>query len=116
MNLGAEKCEACRADSPRAEATERDELLGHIEGWQVIVVDGVEQLHRQYTFKDFAAALRFTNAVGAIAEQEDHHPTILTQWGSVDVSWWTHTIRGLHRNDFIMAARCDDQFGVISGR
>ena len=57
--------------------------------------------------EDFAEALEFTNDVGAIAEEEGHHPAILTEWGRVTVTWWTHKIRGLHRNDFIMAAKTD---------
>ena len=69
--------------------------------------DGVTQLQRQYKFKSFKSALEFTNKLGAIAELEDHHPAILTEWGSVTVTWWTHTINGLHHNDFIMAAKTD---------
>ncbi|MEP0825876.1 MAG: 4a-hydroxytetrahydrobiopterin dehydratase, partial [Nitrososphaera sp.] len=62
---------------------------------------------KSFAFKDFAEALAFTNRVGAIAEQEGHHPDILTEWGKVTVSWWTHKIKGLHKNDFIMAAKTD---------
>ena len=63
------------------------------------------------TFPVFASALAFTNQVGALAEAEGHHPAILTEWGRVTVSWWTHAIRGLHRNDFIMAAKTDALLG-----
>ena len=69
--------------------------------------DGIRRLERVFRLKDFAQALAFTNKVGAIAEAEGHHPALLTQWGSVTVTWWTHKIRGLHRNDFIMAAKTD---------
>jgi len=72
----------------------------------------VSMLSRQYRFDDFSRALEFTNQVAALAEAEDHHPRIVTEWGAVQVSWWTHTVRGLHYNDFIMAARCD---GVYKG-
>ena len=58
-------------------------------------------------FADFAAALDFTNRIGALAESEDHHPAILTEWGRVTIGWWTHVVGGLHRNDFIMAAQTD---------
>ncbi|HSE95394.1 MAG TPA: 4a-hydroxytetrahydrobiopterin dehydratase, partial [Methylomirabilota bacterium] len=58
-------------------------------------------------FPTFVAALDFTNRVGALAEAEGHHPALLTEWGRVTVSWWTHAIRGLHRNDFVMAAKTD---------
>jgi 4a-hydroxytetrahydrobiopterin dehydratase len=69
--------------------------------------DGIPRLERVFKFKNFAQALAFTNQVGALAEAEDHHPAILTEWGKVTVSWWTHKIKGLHQNDFIMAARTD---------
>ena len=69
--------------------------------------DGVKRLERVFTFPDFAGALAFTNRVGAIAEAAGHHPALLTEWGRVTVGWWTHAIGGLHRNDFIMAARTE---------
>ena len=86
------------------------ELLESLPDWEIRAEAGVLMLHRQYQFDDFADALAFTNQVAALAEAEDHHPRIVTEWGSVQVSWWTHTVRGLHRNDFIMAARCEDRF------
>ena len=64
-------------------------------------------LERLFHFPSFADALAFTNRVGAIAEDEGHHPALLTEWGQVTVTWWTHKIRGLHRNDFIMAAKTE---------
>ena len=67
----------------------------------------MRRLERAFTFSDFAAALAFTNRVGAAAEAEGHHPALLTEWGRVTVTWWTHAIRGLHRNDFVMAAKTD---------
>ena len=73
--------------------------------WWIIEQDGVPRLQRVFTFKDFAAALAFTNEVGRIAEEAQHHPLIVTEWGRVTVQWWTHSIGGLHRNDFILAAR-----------
>lgn len=73
--------------------------------WWIIEQDGVPRLQRVFTFKDFASALAFTNEVGRIAEEAQHHPLIVTEWGRVTVQWWTHSIGGLHRNDFILAAR-----------
>jgi 4a-hydroxytetrahydrobiopterin dehydratase len=70
--------------------------------------DGIKRLERSFLFDDFAQALAFTNKVGQIAEEEGHHPDILTEWGRVTVSWWTHKIGGLHKNDFIMAAKTDN--------
>ena len=78
-----------------------------IPDWQIVERDGIRRLERVFRLKDFAQALAFTKKVGAIAEAEGHHPALLTQWGSVTVTWWTHKIRGLHRNDFIMAAKTD---------
>ena len=82
-------------------------LLREIPAWRVVERDGVRRLERVVTFPDFATALAFTNRVGAAAESEGHHPALLTEWGRVTVTWWTHAIGGLHRNDFIMAARTD---------
>jgi 4a-hydroxytetrahydrobiopterin dehydratase len=84
--------------------------LPQVPEWQVVEVDGVNRLVRLYKFKNFRQALDFTAKVGELAEQQDHHPLIQTEWGRVTVSWWTHKIKGLHRNDFIMAARTDELY------
>ena len=70
-------------------------------------VDGEPHLERTYKFPDFKTALAFTLAVGNAAEEEGHHPALLTEWGKVKVAWWTHAIHGLHQNDFVMAAKTD---------
>jgi 4a-hydroxytetrahydrobiopterin dehydratase len=103
--LARMKCVACRRDAPRVTAEEVAELLPQIPEWEMVERDGIERLERVFKFRDFAEALEFTNKVGELAEQEGHHPAILTEWGRVTVSWWTHKIKGLHRNDFIMAAK-----------
>ena len=108
--LAKMKCEACRKDAPRLTAEETAALLGQVSGWQVVEREGIPRLERVFEFTDFAGALAFTNSVGAIAEEEDHHPALLTEWGRVTVGWWTHKIKGLHRNDFIMAAKTDRTF------
>jgi 4a-hydroxytetrahydrobiopterin dehydratase len=72
--------------------------------------DHIKRLQRAFKFKNFAEALQFTNQVGALAEEEGHHPALLTEWGKVTVTWWTHKIKGLHRNDFIMAAKTDELY------
>ncbi len=100
-------CEACRSGSPKVTEAEMNEYLPQIPGWQVRAYEGVEHLERTFPFKDFVSALAFTNRVGALAEQEGHHPALLTEWGKVQVAWWTHAIGGLHRNDLIMAAKTD---------
>jgi|SRR5579885_415453 4a-hydroxytetrahydrobiopterin dehydratase len=109
--LVKEKCVACRRDSPRVTEAEMKELSAEIPGWSVVERDGVPRLEKVFRFPNFAAALDFTNRVGAIAEAQGHHPALLTEWGRVTVWWWTHKIRGLHRNDFIMAARTDEIAG-----
>jgi 4a-hydroxytetrahydrobiopterin dehydratase len=78
-----------------------------IQDWALIERDGIQRLERVFRFANFAEALAFTSRVGALAEEEDHHPAILTKWSRATVTLWTHKIRGLHRNDFIMAAKID---------
>jgi 4a-hydroxytetrahydrobiopterin dehydratase len=105
--LTAEKCVACRPDAPPISEAERHELQREVPDWRLVEREGVRRLERVFAFPDFATALVFTNQVGAIAEAEGHHPALLTEWGRVTVTWWTHAIKGLHRNDFVMAAKTD---------
>jgi 4a-hydroxytetrahydrobiopterin dehydratase len=105
--LGNQKCTACRRDSPRVTEAEISELKPQIPEWALMEKEGIQRLERVFRFTNFAEALNFTNRVGALAEEEGHHPAILTEWGRVTVTLWTHKIRGLHRNDFIMAAKLD---------
>lgn len=106
-DLQQQKCEACNADAPQVTDEELASLIREIPDWTPVVRDGVMQLEREFKFKNFKLALAFTNRVGEIAEAEFHHPTLTTEWGKVTVTWWTHAIHGLHKNDFIMAARTD---------
>jgi 4a-hydroxytetrahydrobiopterin dehydratase len=92
---------------PTLSDSEVAELRPGVPDWHVTAVDGVKALRRSFTFQDFAQALAFTNKVGALAEEQGHHPALLTEWGKVTVTWWTHAIGGLHKNDFIMAAKTD---------
>jgi len=105
------KCTACRGGEPTLTDEEIAELRTQVPDWRIVERDGVKRLERAFTFDDFARALAFTNRVGEQAEEEGHHPALQTEWGKVTVTWWTHKIGGLHRNDFIMAARTDDTFG-----
>lgn len=82
-------------------------MLADLPEWSVANESGVDQLVGAFRFKTFAQALAFTSAVGEAAEAQGHHPRIVTEYGRVTVSWWTHFLSGLHRNDFIMAARTD---------
>lgn len=107
QELTEQKCEACRVGAPSVTPDEIRELQPKIPDWQIIEEDGIRKLDRRFQFKNFKDALAFTDAVGAIAEEEGHHPRLTTEWGKVGVTWWTHKIRNLHKNDFIMAAKTD---------
>jgi len=111
VDLVQERCVACRRGAPRVTPEEIAELSPQIPDWELTEVDGVPRLVRTFRFPDFAAALAFGQRVGELAEAEGHHPALLTEWGKVTVSWWTHKIRGLHRNDFVMAAKTDELAG-----
>ncbi len=83
------------------------QLAAELPSWRVVEIDGASRLERVFPLRDFASALKFTERVGAMAEAENHHPAILVEWGRVTVLWWTHKVGGLHRNDFIAAAKTD---------
>jgi len=110
INLAAGKCVACRAGEPTLTDQQITALQPQVPEWQVKEVDGVKRLERVFKFKNFAQALEFTNKIGAIAEEENHHPLLITEYGRVTVDWWTHVIKGLHKNDFIMAAKTDELY------
>ncbi len=103
--LTQEKCVPCESDIPPMTQDEIEEFKQEIPEWEVVNVDGVPHLKRTFDFDNFAEALAFTNEVGEIAEEQGHHPVIELTWGRVTVEWWTHNINGLHKNDFIMAAK-----------
>ena len=106
-DLSQMKCVACRGTEPTLSDIQILEYQIRVPEWKVKKVDGMNRLERVFKFKDFAEAIAFTDKIGAIAEEEDHHPLIITEWGRVTVNWWTHKIGGLHLNDFIMAAKTD---------
>jgi 4a-hydroxytetrahydrobiopterin dehydratase len=105
-DLAQARCVACRADSPRVTDAEKQQLMPMIPDWHIVERDGIPRLEREFKFSNFRLALEFTNRVGELAEEQDHHPAILTEYGQTTVTWWTHKIKGLHRNDFVMAAKC----------
>ena len=106
-DLITQKCVACRADAPRVTDDELPKLLKEIPDWQPITTESVLKLNKVFNFENYAEAVSFTNKVAELAEEEDHHPAILLEWGRVEVTWWTHKIGGLHKNDFIAAAKTD---------
>ncbi|MGF1537352.1 MAG: 4a-hydroxytetrahydrobiopterin dehydratase [Elainellaceae cyanobacterium] len=107
MTLNTQKCTPCEGNVDKISNEEAAKLKSQIPEWEMVEVDGEKRLERVFEFSDFQSALEFTNQVGQIAEQEGHHPALLTEWGKVTVTWWTHAINGLHQNDFIMAAKTD---------
>ena len=109
-NLSKESCEACYAGAVRLTTVEENLLLQNLTLWDINTQQGIPQISRVYAFDDFQQALKFANQVGEIAESVGHHPAILVEWGKVKVTWWSHEIAGLHKNDFIMASRTDDIF------
>jgi 4a-hydroxytetrahydrobiopterin dehydratase len=113
--LAAMVCTACRGEEPPLTRAEIDEYRKELPDWALDPVDGVDQLVRVFRFRNFAEALEFTNRVGSLAEQQGHHPAILTEWGRVTLRWWTHKIEGLHRNDFIMAGKSDQAYRGMKG-
>lgn len=96
-------CEACRADATKLDEADINEQLTQLPGWTVINEDNINKLQKTFEFKNFVDALAFTNKVGALAEEHGHHPDILTEWGKVTVTWWSHKINGLHQLDFLLA-------------
>ncbi len=105
--LTAQKCEACHTGAPKVTEDERLELMKEVPEWTCRDDAGVLKLERLYPFDNFKQAQAFAMKVGDMAEEEGHHPAILLEWGKVTVSWWTHAIGGLHKNDFICAAKTD---------
>ena len=113
MALYREKCVACRRDSPKVTEEEIAELHPVVPDWRLTEDDGIKRLDRTFQVKGFAAAMALAGRVGETAEEEGHHPRLTVEWGRVNVAWWTHKIRGLHRNDFIMAAKTDELFNSM---
>lgn len=104
-NLFTQRCFACSIDTPPMQS---DDIKGFIQqletGWTVVENNRIE---KSFRFKDFKGALEFVNLIGEIAEEEGHHPDIELGWGLVVVSLMTHKIKGLSKNDFIVASKID---------
>jgi len=104
MSLVEKHCVPCRGGVPPLQGEELEKMKAEVPNWQV--VDG-HHLTRSFAFPDFKTALDFVNRVGAVAEEEGHHPDLYLAWGKVDVKTWTHKIDGLTESDFILAAKID---------
>ncbi len=108
--LNEQRCEACRVGAPQITEERIKQLSPQVPGWDLIKVENIKRLQKQYSVKDFVAAMRFAGQVGALAESEGHHPAIVVEWGKVTVIWWSRKVKGLHENDFVMAAKTDQLF------
>ena len=106
-DLTNNSCEACHADAPLVTKEEIEELKPKIPAWEILTIEDIDRLSCSFAFKTYMEGLRFVSKVAAMAELEDHHPEIVLEWGKVTVSWWSHKIKGLHKNDFIAAAKTD---------
>ena len=106
-------CVACQPDAEPATQSEIDRFFTDNPEWSLVVTGTVKSIEKVYKFSSFADALRFTNLVGEVAEQEGHHPAITTEWGRVGVQWWSHKIANVHLNDLILAARCDQRYAKM---
>jgi 4a-hydroxytetrahydrobiopterin dehydratase len=111
--LEKEKCVPCSGGATPASNEEIKEMAKSIPEWQVYDTDGIDMLERVYKFKNWKKAQDFAMRIGALAEDEQHHPAILLEWGKVKITWWTHAISGLHKNDFICAAKTDEIFNDV---
>ncbi len=105
-DLTKQKCEACTIDAPLVDEKRFTELLKDLDSWEIIYGD-VNMLSKTYLFDSYEDSVKFSMEIAKLAENEDHHPAILLEWGSVRVQWWSHKIKGLHMNDFICAAKTE---------
>lgn len=107
VSLADERCLPLRAGAERATPRQLAEWSRQVPEWSVIERDEALRLERVFPVPDFAAALDLARSVGEMAERDGHHPALLVEWGRLTVTWRTLRMRGLHRNDFVMAARTD---------
>ena len=105
-DLTKQKCEACTIDAPLVDKKRFTELLKDLDGWEIIYED-INILSKTYSFDNYEDSVKFATDIVKLSEDEDHHPSILLEWGSVRVQWWSHKIKGLHMNDFICAAKTE---------
>ncbi|MDR9402314.1 MAG: 4a-hydroxytetrahydrobiopterin dehydratase [Halothece sp. Uz-M2-17] len=105
--LSQEKCVPCQGNVPSVTEQEIAQYQPQIPDWSIKKDHETRYLERVYPLPNFESALALAQRIGEIAEQEQHHPTLIVEWGKLTVQWWTHAIKGLHQNDFIMAAKTD---------
>ena len=105
--ISQEKCIPCRRGAPLLTQEEIDVLLPQIDKWILIKENSIQLLKKSFQTSDFSETMHLADKIFELAEKQGHHPKIVVEWGNLEIQWWTHKIRGLHRNDFIMAAKTD---------
>ena len=110
MSLADQQCIPCKGGIPPLSRAQAQAYLKEVPGWALS--EDASRIQRNFEFKDFAAALAFVNRIAAVAEQEGHHPEIAFGWGYCNVTLYTHKIRGLHENDFILAAKINGEYEI----
>jgi len=105
MGLAEKKCNECSGETPKLGASEVEKLLHELTGW---TIDSQNRLHKSVKLKDFKQSLALANRIGAIAEDEGHHPDLTVRWAELVITIWTHAVNGLTENDFILAAKIDE--------
>lgn len=106
-------CSPVSKASPKLNNDAVKPLFDQLEGWSIYMKEGEPRLEKTFKFPDFDKAMAFTILIANEAALEDHHPALLIEWGKVTVTWWTHVVKGLHQNDFIMAAKTDTLYEEI---
>lgn len=91
---------------------QQQQLLSQLPNWQINQIEGITQLQCNYKFANFIQAIAFTNKITDLAEQVNHHPSLLIEWGKVVICWWSHDLKGLHLQDFVMAAKTDQVYNA----
>jgi 4a-hydroxytetrahydrobiopterin dehydratase len=107
--LAQRTCVPCRGDTPAMTRDQAEAMLRELGGGWDLAESGYLFLRKGYRFKDFAQALAFVDRIGALAEEQAHHPDVYLAWGRVRLEIWTHKIKGLTESDFIFAAKCDER-------
>ena len=102
--LAEKTCVPCKGSIPPLKGAELQQFSHQLPNWKVV---DEHHITRTFTFPDFQKALDFVNRVGAIAEEQGHHPDILLTWGKVEITIWTHKVQGLTESDFILGAKID---------
>ncbi len=107
QELASLTCVPCRGGTPPMEGEKVKLMLDVVPEWTKSVGE-IDKIEKLFKFKDFKEAMLFVNEVAEIAEEQDHHPDIFIQWNKVTLTLWTHAIKGLFENDFILAAKIDE--------